>query len=163
LVLRTTEILSPSELPKDHVYTIVATYLPLRSFSYVIAFLRLSSKIDAQLRLSKGIVKYSLRTDIPRKLFCTLSVWMNRDDMALFSRSEPHRTAMKKFYDWGTDAAGIAEWTSPSPELDWAEAEKRLETPMFRYKLNSDKRLVHAPGSRTVASDKAGDDSTENS
>jgi hypothetical protein len=82
-------------------YVVVATYLPLRSFWKVIPFFRLSNKVEAQLRASRGIVRYSLRTNIPRKRFWTLSVWTNREDMALFSRSEPHRTAMKKFYEWG--------------------------------------------------------------
>jgi hypothetical protein len=72
--------------------------------------------------------------------------------MALFSRSEPHRTAMKNFSDWGTEEAAIAEWTNTEGNIDWEDAERRLKEPMFHYKLEG-KRLVHAAGSRSVAED----------
>lgn len=151
LVDRRVEIASSTEpLAKDQSFVFVATYLPLRSYWKVIRFIRLSLKIEAQLRSSRGFVRYALRTDIPHKRFWTLLVWTSGDDLALFSRSEPHRTAMKKFYSWGTDQAGIAEWAKTDGTVDWAEANKRLETPIFRYKYAEGNRLVHAPGSRGV-------------
>src|SRR5579871_119139 len=106
MVSKTVEITSSTEQPgqeSEPSYVLVATYLPLRSFWNIISFLRLSSKVEAQLRASGGIVRYSLRSNIPKKRFWTISVWTNRDDMTLFSRSEPHRTAMKKFQNWGTE------------------------------------------------------------
>ena len=146
MVGRTIEVTpSPESTDQSQTFVFVATYLPLRSFWNIIPFFRLSNRVDAQLRASRGVVRYALRTDIRRKRFWTLSVWTNSDDMALFSRSEPHRTAMKKFYEWGTDEAGIAEWTSTEGKIDWREAEKRLETPLFRYKFSGN-RLVHARG-----------------
>jgi hypothetical protein len=57
----------------------------------------------------------------------------------------------------GTDQAGIAEWMTSDGKLDWSEAEKRLENPMFRYKYSEGKKLVHAQGSRIV-SPSGGDD-----
>jgi quinol monooxygenase YgiN len=153
MVSRTVEIVSSTEQlghKGQSSYVIVATYLPLRSFWNIIPFLRLSNKVEGQLRASRGIVRYALRTNIPQKRFWTISVWTNRDDMALFSRSEPHRTAMKKFQNWGTEEAGIAEWTWTDGSIDWREAEKRLESPMFHYKYAEGKRLVHAPGSKKV-------------
>lgn len=134
-------------------FVFVATYLPLRSYWNMLAFIRLSGKVEEQVRASRGAVRYALKTDIPHKRFWTLSVWSDREDMALFSRSEPHRSAMKKFYEWGTDKAAIAEWVSTDGRIDWAEAEKRLEEePAFHYKLEG-KRLVHAPGSKSVESE----------
>jgi heme-degrading monooxygenase HmoA len=163
MVSRSLEINPPAQqLAKDQSFLLVATYLPLRSYWKVIPFIRLSLKIEAQLRSSRGIVRYELRTDIPHKRFWTLSVWTSRDDMALFSRSEPHRTAMMKFYDWGTDEAGIAEWTATDGRIDWTEAHKRLETPMFHYKYLDEKRLVHAPGSRNVSTEKEGTNNNPN-
>jgi hypothetical protein len=155
MVRKTVEIApSKSSQPgteKSQSYLLVATYLPLKSFWKIIPFIRLSSKIEAQLRESNGIVRYALKTDMPRRRFWTLSAWTNREDMTQFSRSEPHRTAMKKFFEWGTDDARIAEWISPDEKIDWAEAERRLETPTFHYKYLDGKRLVHAPGSKEVS------------
>ncbi len=131
---------------------VVATYLPLRRYRNVISFIRLSGKIEAQLRTSKGAIRYALRTDIPHKRFWTISVWSSDEAMSLFSRSEPHRTAMKKFYEWGTEGAGIAEWSSDGGTIDWAEAETKLKEPAFRFRLEGN-RLVHAAGSRSVAGD----------
>ena len=130
-------------------YLFVATYLPLKKYRTVIPFLRLSMKITKQLRNSQGIVRFVLRTNLPRKTFWTISVWTQRESMASFSRSEPHRTAVQRFFTWGTDKAAIAEWSSSKMEIDWAEAESRLKEPLFRYATRQG-RLVHAPGSRSV-------------
>jgi hypothetical protein len=130
-------------------FVFVATYLPLRSWLNVIPFVRLSGKVEAQILASPGAIRYSLRTDIPRKRFWTLSVWGKKEDMALFSRSEPHRTAMKLFSDWGTETAAIAEWTGTDGRIDWEEAERRLKEPAFHYRLEG-KRLVHSAASRRV-------------
>jgi len=143
-------------------YLVIATYLPLKGYWKILPFIGLSGKVESQLRASKGIVRYALRTDLPHKCFWTLSVWVDQDDMALFSRSEPHRTAMKKFYEWGTDEAGIAEWSFSDDKIDWKEAEKKLETPTFHYKFEEGKRLVHAPGSKAVIPEEEEDDKDRN-
>lgn len=82
------------------------------------AFLRLSGKIEAQVRSSRGAIRYTLRTDLPHKRFWTISVWNSEGEMELFSRSEPHRTAIKNFLSWGTDSAAIAEWESSEVKID---------------------------------------------
>ncbi|MGD0637509.1 MAG: hypothetical protein ABSA72_05675 [Nitrososphaerales archaeon] len=133
-------------------FLVVATYLPLRSYANVISFVRPSGRIEAQLRASKGAIRYALLTDIPHKRFWTVSVWSGDEAMSLFSRSEPHRTAMKKFYEWGTEEAGIAEWSSNGGTIDWDEAETKLREPAFRFRLEGN-RLVQAAGSRSVAGD----------
>jgi hypothetical protein len=120
-------------------FVFVATYLPLLKAMNIIPFLRLSFKIEAQLRSSRGAIRYALKTDIPRKRFWTLSVWSNRSDMTLFSRSGPHRTAMMKFFEWGTDKACIAEWSSRSAKIDWEEARVRLQSPSFHYRYDEKK------------------------
>jgi hypothetical protein len=114
--------------------------------------MRLLGKIEAQLRASQGAIRYALRTDIPRKRFWTISLWSSDEGTSLFSRSEPHRTAMKKSYDWGKEEAGIAEWSSDGGTIDWAGAETKLKEPAFRFRLEGS-RLVHAAGSRSVGGD----------
>jgi hypothetical protein len=148
MVSKTVEIGNGTQ-PSGEPLVLVATYLPLRSYTTIPSFIRLSGRIEAQLRASKGAVRYSLKTDIPGKRFWTVSVWTGWDEMALFSRSEPHRSAMAKFFGWGTADACIAQWESEDGKVDWAEAEDRLKKPLFRYRLDG-KRLVHAPGSRSV-------------
>jgi hypothetical protein len=151
LVQRVVEVSSPADSTNQgQPFVVVATYLPLRRYRDVISFVRLSGMVEAQLRASRGAIRYALKTDLPRKRFWTLSVWSSDESMSSFSRSEPHRTAMKKFYDWGTEKAAIVEWTSNDGKIDWGEAEEKLQRPMFQFRLEG-KKLAHAAGSRSVA------------
>jgi hypothetical protein len=153
MVSKTVEVASSSDsADQRQPFVFVVTYLPLKSWMKIIPFIRLSGKVEKQLRSSRGSIRYALKTDIPHKKFWTLSVWENEEDMALFSRSEPHRTAMKKFYYWGTDKAAIAQWAGTISKIDWEEAIRRLEKPMFHYRYEG-KRLVHAADSKSVSGD----------
>ncbi len=76
-------------------YLCVAKFLPVRGWMNVIPFLQMSSRIQEQLGRSEGVVRYGVRTDIPRKRFWTLSVWTDEKLMRAFVETEPHLTAIR--------------------------------------------------------------------
>jgi len=114
----------PVALPE---YVCVATYLPVRSWTIVVPFLRRSSKIEQQFQQSEGAVRYGVRTDIPHKRFWTLSVWAGRETMRSFVGKEPHLTAMTMFSSWAGEGSAFAEYTSNTGLLDWEEASRQLK------------------------------------
>ena len=108
-----------------------ATRLTLKSYRFIPSFMRLSMQIVSQLKQSDGLIRYDIKTDIPRKTFRTFSVWMSLEQMRNFVMSEPHRTAVARIGDW-RDTNGIAtvEWTEQSDKtLDWREIDDRLKDP----------------------------------
>ena len=83
-------------------FTIVATYLPLKKWRYIIPFLRMSGRIEKQVKKNSGVVRYGVRTDFTKKRFWTYSVWKSSEEMRHFVPLEPHGTAIKKFVKWET-------------------------------------------------------------
>lgn len=118
--------------PKGSNFVSVATFLPVRRWVDVIPFLRTSSRISEQLKKSE-VVRFGLKTNLPRKRFWTLSVWPDRDSMRRFVAAEPHATATRKFAKWGGQGAAFVEWTNNDGSIDWMDAMRRLKTPTRYY------------------------------
>jgi hypothetical protein len=114
-------------------YTHVATFLPLKSWSYMIPFQLMTSKVLKQAKQSNGMVDYAVKADFPKKHFWTLSIWKDRNSMRQFVIAEPHVTAMKKFEEWAGDGSAFADWISSSSSIEWEEAMRRLQKPTFYY------------------------------
>ncbi|MGH9406882.1 MAG: hypothetical protein ACRD3D_13755 [Terriglobia bacterium] len=111
----------------------VVTFLPVRRWRDIVAFIRMSVRIEAQLKRSPSLVGYGLKTNLPGKQFWTLSVWNERRAVNGFVGSEPHATAVKRFERWAGPGAAFAEWESAHSQPSWDEALKKLETPTFYY------------------------------
>ena len=79
----------------DGEFLALLSYLPLERFRMVPQFLRHSRDIQTQLDCAVGLFGYSLRAQLFRRHFWTLSVW--EDDKALmdFVRTTPHAQVMK--------------------------------------------------------------------
>lgn len=122
---------SDSQTPEK--YTHVVTFLPLKSWRYMISFQLMTSKVLKQAKQSHGIVNYAVKADFPKKHFWTLSIWSDPHSMRQFVMTEPHITAMKKFEEWAGDGSAFADWTSSSSSIDWEEAMRRLQSPTFYY------------------------------
>jgi quinol monooxygenase YgiN len=126
--------MNPQDNPAiDKEFIHSATFLPLKSWHFMIQFQLMTSKVLKQAKQSNGVVDYAVKADFPRKHFWTLSIWKDRDAMKTFVTSEPHATAVKKFSEWAGAGAAFVEWTSKSNTIDWVEAMKRLENPTFYY------------------------------
>jgi hypothetical protein len=114
-------------------YIHAATFLPLKSWRYMISFQLMSSKVLKQAKQSHGMVDYAVKADFLKKHFWTLSIWKDQNSMRQFVMTEPHITAMKKFEEWAGEGSAFADWTSSSSSIDWEEAMRRLQKPSFYY------------------------------
>lgn len=76
-------------------YLALLSYLPLRTYSKIPAFIRYSLQVQQQMRKTPGVIGYSMRAKILSRDFWTVSVW--EDDRALmeFVRTAPHGEVMK--------------------------------------------------------------------
>ena len=115
-------------------FTSVATYLPLRRWRNVIAFIRLSMRIEEQLMKTEGVVRYGIKTDLLHKHFWTYSVWKNPESINPFVAAEPHATAVKKFAEWASEGVAFVQWKSADGKVDWEEAARRLKNPTYYYR-----------------------------
>lgn len=111
----------------------IATFLPLKKWSHLIPFIRMSMRVEEQLRRSPGIIRYSLRTNLLKKQFWTLSVWTDRISMEEFVSAEPHATAVKHFERWAGPGVAFVEWKMTGGGKDWAIALEKLKNPTFYY------------------------------
>ena len=112
----------------------VATFLPLRSWKYMIPFQLMTWKVLKQIKLSEGIVNYAVKANFPKKHFWTFSIWKDKDSLLRFTSKEPHATAIKKFEKWAGEGSAFVEWNSKSNNIDWTDALRRLQTPTFYYR-----------------------------
>jgi hypothetical protein len=86
--------LSPVEEGRE--YLALLSYLPLKSYRAIPAFVRFTAQIVKQLKGAQGAIGYSLRAKPLGRNFWTLSIW--EDDRALreFVCKVPHQDAMAK-------------------------------------------------------------------
>lgn len=115
-------------------YVCVATFLPLKSWLYLVPFLAMTSKVRKQAQNAEGIVNHIVRADFPKRHFWTLSVWKDGDSMRRFVASEPHATAMERFSIWAGAGAAFVEWKRADRDVSWQEALERLKNPTFYYR-----------------------------
>jgi hypothetical protein len=93
----------------------------------------MSGRVEKQLRSTKSVVRYGLKTDFVHKRFWTFSVWNNREAIRVFVSAEPHATAVRKFGEWSGEGASFVQWNSTDGKVDWEEADRRLKNPTFYY------------------------------
>jgi hypothetical protein len=111
----------------------IATFLPLKSWLYIIPFMRMTSKVLKQAKETEGMVRYGVKGDFPKRHFWTFSIWKDEDSLRRFVMAEPHATAIKNFAKWAGEGAAFMEWTSPDDLVDWPETIERLKNPTFYY------------------------------
>jgi Domain of unknown function (DUF3291) len=110
-------------------YVALATFLPLKRYRTIPRFIWFSMQVQRQLARSKGLIGYSLNSDMRRRHFWTLSAWADRQSLSEFVHAIPHRSIMRamaafmgetKFVYWKIDGSEIP--------LRWDEAKRRLES-----------------------------------
>ena len=97
-------------------YVVLVSYLPLRSYSKIPAFLRHAREVEGQLRTSSGLVGYSLKADVFRKQFLTLSAWESEVALADFVGRKPHSSVMASFRPF-MGKTKFVKWSPPGSEL----------------------------------------------
>jgi quinol monooxygenase YgiN len=97
-------------------YVALLSYLPLVSFRWLPLLLVYMLRIRRQLRASPGLFGYSLRADLARKRFWTLSVWEDEAALQSFVMASPHAVVMQvlaphmgptRFTRWGVKGADL--------------------------------------------------------
>ncbi len=76
-------------------YLVLLSYLPLRTYGKIPAFLRYTLQIQRQLRNTAGAVGYSMRAKVLSRKFWTLSVWESEHALMDFVARIPHGEVMK--------------------------------------------------------------------
>jgi hypothetical protein len=118
-------------------YVCIATYLPLRRWRDVPAFLRLVGRVLQQAKESPGNLAAATRANPLGKRFWTCTVWTDKPSVSAFLRAEPHATAIGRMAAWAADDAAFAEWNVADSAVHWDEAMRRLEQPTYYYKGSS--------------------------
>lgn len=109
-------------------YLALLTFLPLKSFSKIPAFLAATFGIQWQLAKSRGLMGYSLDAHPLRREFWTLSVWENEAALADFVDANPHgKTSSNLIPHMG--ATRFIRWRIRGSEVPkWADAKNRAAT-----------------------------------
>jgi hypothetical protein len=111
----------------DREYLALISFLPRKTFWQIFGFFRQTSAIQNQLRVSKGLVGYSLRTEILGKKAWTLSVWEDENALAEFVNAVPHSETMKRLGPKLSETKFVT-WKIASADIPpkWEDALKRL-------------------------------------
>lgn len=116
-----TKWFSLSAIHPDQEYLVLLTYLPLKHWSKLPAFLRSVLAIQRQLKTANGIIGYSLLAHPFSRDYWTLSVWEDAKALAEFVRTKPHVEVMSalrghlgttKFIKWRERGSNLPPgWT----------------------------------------------------
>ena len=117
--------LRPIEAERE--YLALISYLPLKRYRKIPAFVGLSRQVQRQLASTPGVIGYSLQAQILRRRFWTLSLWESEAALMDFVHHAPHSEIMrelaphmgKTFYTtWSVKRSDLP--------LHWGDARKRV-------------------------------------
>lgn len=106
----------------------LASVLPLKHYRDIPRFLFWTIRIFWQLKTAKGLVGFSLKAELTKKRFWTLSAWESQEDMMNFVRNGFHgamlpdmrgRLGQSKFQEWEAKTEDLP--------LTWKLARQRLD------------------------------------
>jgi hypothetical protein len=114
----------------DVSYVVAITRLPLRRHTRIPAVMRATWQIVRELVRSDGLVGYSLKADLIRKTFWTISAWDSTDSLHAFVRSEVHVRAMTASGPHMNEPR-IETTVIPGTDLpaEWSQVRDRLTKP----------------------------------
>lgn len=106
---------------------VMASRLEVRSLRHVPGFFLASLALWRQARRSPGAVGLSLKAQLLRRTFWTLSAWSDRAALESYAAAEPHRSTMRSKRAVVRDSTFVF-WTVPAGELPitWSEAQRRI-------------------------------------
>lgn len=112
----------------DEEYLALLSYLPLARLRQVPQFLRHSSDIQTQLDHAVGLIGYSLRAQLFRRHFWTLSVWEADNALMDFVRTTPHAKVMENLQGHMGETRFV-RWTLKGASVppDWKGALLRYQ------------------------------------
>lgn len=109
-------------------YLALISYLPLKSFWKIPAFLGYTLAIESQSKESRGLIGYSLLAHLLSKEFWTLSVWEDENALMEFVRKEKHKETMIGLMGQLGDTKFV-KWKIRGSEVPptWEQAFRHLE------------------------------------
>ncbi|WP_433248920.1 DUF3291 domain-containing protein [Streptosporangium sp. CA-135522] len=111
----------------DAPVVIMASRLEVRSLRQVPGFLLTSFVLWRQALKSPGAVGVSLKAELFKRTFWTLSAWKDQAAIHSYARTEPHKSAMRRKRAV-MRASTFVFWDAPAGQLPvgWEEAQERI-------------------------------------
>ncbi len=116
-----------ADLDPNRTYVAFLTYLPLKQFRMIPRFLFYTVRVLVQLSKSDGLGGYSLRANLFKNSFWTLSVWEDESALRGFAFTGFHKGIMKllrndmgstRFIKWAVQGTDVP--------LSWEDAMRRF-------------------------------------
>ncbi len=113
----------------DQRYLIMASRLPLHSYTTIPKFLGMTWAVARQLEHSDGLIGYSLLAQPTKKTFWTLSAWQDRPSLQAFVRALPHVRIMTTLRPH-MEPTRFTTWDAPGSSLpiNWPDAIEHLNS-----------------------------------
>ena len=117
--------LRPIEAGRE--YLALISYLPLKRYRKIPAFVRLSGQVQRQLGAAPGVLGYALQAEIWRRRFWTLSAWESEAALMEFVHHAPHSEIMRELAPH-MEKTFYTTWNVKGSELplDWGAAKARV-------------------------------------
>jgi hypothetical protein len=102
------------------------SFLPLKTYRKIPAFIQFSIQTQRQLQTSEGLLGYSLQAQLLTRRFWTLSAWEDETALLKFVQHPPHSDIMSALAPHMGRTAFV-RWIAKSSELplNWNEAKRR--------------------------------------
>ncbi|WP_227981817.1 DUF3291 domain-containing protein [Nocardia spumae] len=113
--------------PTAETVQIMASRLEVRSLRHVPRFFATSIVLWRQARRSPGALGVTLKADLVRGTFWTLSAWSDTDSIHAYARTDPHASAIVRAREVVAESTFVF-WSAPAAELpiDWEQARLRI-------------------------------------
>ncbi|WP_067834503.1 DUF3291 domain-containing protein [Nocardia lijiangensis] len=107
---------------------VMASRLEVKSLRHVPGFFMASLTLWRQARRSPGVLGLSLKAELLKRTFWTLSAWTGKDAIDAYASSDPHRaTVVPKRAVMQESTFVFWEVPADSLPITWAEARRRLD------------------------------------
>lgn len=111
----------------DREYVALLSYLPLKAYRRIPAFIRYARQVQGQLASTPGVAGYSVQAQFLSRRFWTLSAWESEAALVDFVRHAPHSDVMRALAGQ-IGKTFISKWKVKGSELplNWAAAKKHV-------------------------------------
>jgi hypothetical protein len=119
--------IAPNTAAPEVEATVMASRLEVKSLRQVPGFFLASMKLWRQARRSDGAWGLSLRAQLLKRTFWTVSAWSDKKALYAYAGAEPHKSTMKRLRNVMKDSTFVF-WNVPVSELPitYEEVERRI-------------------------------------
>ncbi|MBO2449006.1 hypothetical protein J4573_18025 [Actinomadura barringtoniae] len=119
--------ITPNAADPEAEATVMASRLEVKSLRQVPGFFFASIKLWRQARRSDGAWGLSLRAQLLKRTFWTVSAWSDKKALYAYAGAEPHKSTMKRLHKVMKDSTFVF-WNAQVSELPitYEEVERRI-------------------------------------